>query len=107
SCPDALTLGAPVVTVASVASVSLLFRALRQLPAATIALAVQEARQTFGLRGPQIQAVDRLREAQVSIDAGDHDARVDGKDLDADDRYAHVGIDDQTLVEDQVEYICE
>jgi hypothetical protein len=31
-----------------------------------------------------VEPVDGLGEAQVGVDAGDHDARVDGQDLDPD-----------------------
>jgi hypothetical protein len=45
--------------------------------------------QQFGqsLRGAvmdDVEPVDGLGEAQVGVDAGDHDARVDGQDLDPD-----------------------
>jgi hypothetical protein len=34
---------------------------------------------------PCVEPVDGLGEAQVGVDAGDHDARVDGQDLDPDE----------------------
>src|SRR5579875_1433346 len=49
-----------------------------------------------------VQAVDRLREAQVRVDARDHDAH-----LDAHQRDPHVGVDHHALVQDRVDHVGE
>ena len=51
----------------------------------------------------QVEPVGRLREAQVGVDAGDHDAGVDGQQLDADEGDPDVGVDDDALVEDDLD----
>src|SRR5579875_3556341 len=52
-----------------------------------------------------VQAVDRLGEAQVRVDAGDDDPGVDGEHLDADQRDPHVGVDHHALVQDRVDNV--
>src|SRR5690348_16439165 len=54
-----------------------------------------------------VKPVDRLSEAQVSVDTDDNDSRVDRQQLDADERYAHVGVDHEPLVQDHVDYVCQ
>src|SRR6185503_7239351 len=51
----------------------------------------------------EVEPPDGLRETEVGVDARDHDACIDREDLDADERDADVGIDDQPLVEDDVD----
>src|SRR3954453_8840881 len=51
----------------------------------------------------EIEPVDGLGKAEVRVDAGDHDPRIDRDQLDPDHRDTHVPIDHQTLVEDQID----
>src|SRR5438067_6497942 len=60
-----------------------------------------------GLRLGQVEPVDRLREAEVRVDARDDDPSVDRDELDSDDRDPDIGIDDEALVQDDVEYVCQ
>jgi hypothetical protein len=52
----------------------------------------------------QIKPVHRLGEAEVRIDAGDHDPCVDCQEFNPDQRYPHVDVDHDPLVEDHVEH---
>src|SRR3954452_1661373 len=53
----------------------------------------------------EIEPVDRLGKAEVRVDAGDHDPRIDRDQLDPDHRDTHVRIDHETLVEDQIDHV--
>jgi hypothetical protein len=55
----------------------------------------------------QVEPVGRLGEAQVGVDTRDDDAGVDGQELDAHQRDAHVDIDDESLVEDRLDDVRE
>ena len=79
-------------------------RALGLVPGPALCQVADQFRQAL-LLVADVQAVDRLGEAEVSVDARDHDARVDGDQLDADQRQPHVGIDDQALVQDRVDNV--
>jgi hypothetical protein len=59
------------------------------------------------LRLVQVEPVDLLGEAEIGVDARDHDPGVDREHLDADHRHPYVGVDDEALVEDQVEDVRE
>ena len=50
---------------------------------------------------------DRFRVLQVGVDRGDDDARFDGDQVDADERDADPGVDDDALVEHAVENVDE
>ena len=54
-----------------------------------------------------VEPVDGLGEPQVGVDAGDHDARVDGQDLDPDQRDPDEGVDDDALVQDDLDDVGE
>jgi hypothetical protein len=79
--------------------------ALRQLLATPVPLTLHEPWQSLGLGYPKIKAVDGLGKMQIGIDTGDNDARVDGENLDADQRHPHIGVDNQSFVENQIEYV--
>src|SRR5690349_9188744 len=64
-------------------------------------------RQGLRLTRHQVQAVDRLGEAEICVDAGDHDAGVDGQELDAHERDPHEHVDHEALVEDQLENVIQ
>ena len=55
----------------------------------------------------EVEPVGRLREAEVGVDAGDHDASVDRQQLDADQRDPDVGVDDDALVQDDLDDVGE
>src|SRR5207245_1156401 len=57
----------------------------------------------FGLR--EVETVHRLGESKVCVDARDHDPGVDSKQLDPHDRNPYVGIDDESFVENEIEYV--
>ena len=42
---------------------------------------------------------------EIGVHTGDDDPGVDGEQFDADGRHPYVGVDDEALVEDQIEYI--
>jgi hypothetical protein len=46
----------------------------------------------------EVEPVDRLGEPEVGVDAGDHDPRVDRKQLDSDERDPHEDINHDPLV---------
>src|SRR5205823_10116646 len=73
------------------------------VPAAALAELLEPGR--LGLR--QVEPVDGFGEAEVGVDARDHDPRVDRDQLDPDHRDAHVRIDHEPLVEDQVDDVDE
>src|SRR5262249_59845007 len=50
---------------------------------------------------------DRLRVLEVRVDGGDDDPRLDGDEIDADQRHAHPGIDDDSLVQYSIEHVDE
>ena len=50
---------------------------------------------------------DRFGVLQVGVDRRDDDARLDGDQVDADQRHAHPGIDDDALVQDAIENVDE
>ena len=54
-----------------------------------------------------VEPVDGLGEPQVGVDAGDHDACVDGQDLDPDERDTDEGVDDDALVQDDLDDVGE
>src|SRR4051794_38474471 len=57
-----------------------------------------------GLLGlSEVEAVDRLGEAEVRVDTRDHDPPIDRDQLDPDHRDTHIRIDHETLVEDQID----
>src|SRR6476619_1520414 len=77
-------------------------RALRLvLPLVTPA----QLREAGRLRLGQVESIDLLGEAEICVDARDHDPRVDRDQLDPDHRDAYVRIDHETLVEDQIDDI--
>src|SRR6478672_3012159 len=79
-------------------------RALRLvLPLVTPA----QLREAGRLRLGQVESIHLLGEAEICIDARDHDPRVDRDQLDPDHRDAYVRIDHETLVEDQIDDIRE
>src|SRR4051812_47368745 len=62
-----------------------------------------ELRQPPEFRLCQVEAVDGLGEAEIGVDTRDDDARIDRDQLDPDHRDAHIGIDHEPLVENQVD----
>jgi hypothetical protein len=69
-------------------------------------LVFDEAEQANGLLvGGDVEPVYGLGEAQVGVHAGDHNPRVKGQYLDADQRQADLGVDHDASVEDQFEHI--
>src|SRR5262249_26226997 len=75
------------------------------VPAAVVVAA--QLLQPCGLGLRQVEPVHRLREAQVRVDAGNDDARVDRDQLDPDHGDPHLRVDDEPLVEDQVDDVGE
>src|ERR671935_23506 len=69
--------------------------------------AVAQVLEPDAARLREVEPVHGLREAEVGVDARDHDPGVDRQQLDPDDRDANVGVDHQALVEDQVEHVGE
>src|SRR3954466_10514175 len=65
--------------------------------------AVAQLLEAGGLGLRQVESIDLLGKAEVRVDAGDHDPRIDGDQLDPDHRDAHVRIDHETFVEDQID----
>src|SRR3954447_12096239 len=74
-------------------------------PVASVVAA--QLREAGGLGLREVEAIDRLGEAEVGVDARDHDARVDRDQLDPDHGDPDVGVDHEPLVEDQVDDIRE
>src|SRR5690606_7653931 len=65
--------------------------------------------QTRVLAGPglQVEAVARLREPLLRVNAGVDDPHVDLEDLDADQGHAHECVADEPPVEYELEYVVE
>src|SRR6476469_2857421 len=64
-----------------------------------------QLREAGRLRLGQVESIHLLGEAEICVDARDHDPRVDRDQLDPDHRDAYVRIDHETLVEDQIDDI--
>src|SRR4051812_19754831 len=67
------------------------------------ASAVAQLPESGGLGLRQVESIDLFGEAEVRVHARDHDPRIDRDQLDPDHRDAHVRIDHETLVEDQID----
>lgn len=65
-----------------------------------------EAGQAFLLLR-DVEPVHRLCKPQIGVDARHHDPGVDRQQLDADERHAHIGVDDKALVQNRVDDVCQ
>lgn len=68
--------------------------------------ALNHIRQRRALPG-EVEAARGLGEAQIGVNARDDNARIHCDKLDPEERDAHVGIDHEALVEDDIENVSE
>jgi hypothetical protein len=47
------------------------------------------------------------RSCEPGLDRGDDGAKLDREQFDTDEGYSHEGVDDDALVEDAVDHLCE